>query len=284
VTHSRFRVVLALSFAAAACAVDEGDPDDTLDDRSANDISPGLPFATYYIVTHIDQRDCAWPMCGGVFVKEVNKKLTQCADGSYANECHVAETDFSALGLSPALEAKLDEAWQNGGALLRGDLFQDFQPYLPPIDTLAASEGWVGVTGNKPVGVFERLDDSGIVCVTYPCPSFVERILNDGFTRLIAEVDLGSSGATQDQVDAGFAELFATGILAVGSETTITGPAGTMPGFAANEFYTRIDGDYVGEPCGDAICGGGTVCCSAECGLCVEEGQLCSVWCPPPEK
>jgi hypothetical protein len=241
--HPRIALVAVL-LAPLACQQDDGDPQDSVVRDGEADVF--VPTSTYYIVTSIDTRKCAFPVCGGVFVKEVNQDLTLCADGSYAESCHVAVTDYSALGLPGSTEAKLDATWQEGGALLRGALVQDGGPYVP-VDTLVASEGWVGVTGSEPVGLFERLDDSGIVCVTFPCPSYVERILNDGFERLIAEVDLASSGATPKQLELGYDELFANGILAAGEETWVYGPAGSAPGFAASEFYVRIDDDpYAG--------------------------------------
>ncbi len=41
-----------------------------------------------------DFRKCATPMCGGYFVKAVNKKRTRCADGTEQRECYVAELDL----------------------------------------------------------------------------------------------------------------------------------------------------------------------------------------------
>ena len=40
----------------------------------------------YFIVTRIDARKCAYPLCGGYFVKAVNSPLTRCADGKLAKE------------------------------------------------------------------------------------------------------------------------------------------------------------------------------------------------------
>jgi uncharacterized protein DUF6748 len=280
--HRNHLAMLAVLLAPLACQQGDGDPEDVVSRDGEADIA--IPTSTYYIVTAIDYRKCAFPMCGGVFVKEVNQELTLCADGSYAKSCHVAVTDYAALGLPSSTEAKLDDAWQHGGALLRGTLFQAGGPYLPT-DTLAASEGWVGVTGQTPEGVFERLDDSGIVCVTFPCDSFVERILNDGFTRFIAEVDLAASGASPERLEAGYAELFATGILAVGVETWVYGPAGSAPGFAAAEFYTRVSHEETGEPCGAATCGADQVCCNPSCGVCTSPDESClDVICPVLEE
>lgn len=272
-----------------ACQIDDdtadaefrgADPDEDVD----AEIGPAVPTSTYYIVTAIDTRKCMFPICGGVFVQEVNNKETRCADGSYAESCHVAVTDYAALGLPANLEQKVDAAWVSEQALLRGTLFQAGGPYDPfRVDTLAASEAWVGVTGNVPEGTFERLDDSGIVCVTFPCESFIERILNDTVARYIAEVDLAASGATQAQIDAGYTELFESGLLAAGEATVVYGPAGSAPGFAASEFYQRVIAD-VGEPCGATTCDAGLVCCNPSCGVCTGPDEQClDVVCPPLE-
>ncbi len=226
-----------------ACGEQPLEPDfeERLADGAADLAVP--PTSTYYIVTHVDFRDCAFPTCGGVFVREVNKKKTTCADGTTAEECHAAVTDFSALGLSPYELAQLEQSWEGSEVLVRGELFVDgggaYDPGLP-INTLEASEAWAGVTASDPVGSFVRLDDSGIVCVTFPCPIFVGRLLNSGATKELAGVDLAASGATPAQVTAGFDELYASGLLAVGTPTTVTGPAGSAAGFAASEFYSRV--------------------------------------------
>ena len=51
------------------------------------------PTEPYFIVTRVDARKCAYPVCGGYFVKAVNSALTRCADGKLAKECHAVELD-----------------------------------------------------------------------------------------------------------------------------------------------------------------------------------------------
>ncbi|MCH9688411.1 MAG: hypothetical protein K0V04_43675, partial [Deltaproteobacteria bacterium] len=160
--------VVSLAALAVGCGEQPNEPD--FESRAIGDAADVAtpPTSTYYIVTHIDYRDCAFPMCGGVFVREVNQKLTTCADGTVAEECHAAVTDFSALGLSPDALDKLEQTWEGSGVLVRGELFVDGTDYDPglPTNTLTATEAWEGVTLSDPTGSFVRLDDTGIVCVT----------------------------------------------------------------------------------------------------------------------
>ena len=46
------------------------------------------PAPITYIATGVDLRKCAFPFCGGFFVKAVNQPLTQCADGTWQKTCH----------------------------------------------------------------------------------------------------------------------------------------------------------------------------------------------------
>lgn len=59
--------------------------------------------------------------------------------------------------------------------------------------------------------------------------------------------------------------------------------------FACNEgeapFFDDCGcGCQRGEPCGDAVCGAGTYCCNASCGICAPEGGFCTQQVCPPEQ
>lgn len=150
--------------------------------------------------------------------------------------------DLSELGLDRSLEAKAREAFGAGQALVRGKLTQVVLDEWPsaPADVLVASEIWIGATGNTPEGHFSRVDRTGIVCVTYPCPSFSERSLNTNLSGMLDGISLSASGATQEQIDRGMNALYARGLLVAGRHTVITGPAGSMNHLNATEFYTRL--------------------------------------------
>lgn len=49
-----------------------------------------------YFTARPDYRKCVAPLCGGYFVKAVNKKLTSCADGTRQPECYVASITYGA--------------------------------------------------------------------------------------------------------------------------------------------------------------------------------------------
>ncbi|MGH8633382.1 MAG: DUF6748 domain-containing protein [Burkholderiales bacterium] len=166
----------------------------------------------YYIVTHVDKRKCVSPLCGGWFVKRVNRKLTRCADGNWRRECHVFDLDVSAIGLGEEMEQKVEFLWGASHALVRGSISQGDGGLAYPIDTLKATEAWAGVAESKPRGSFYGVTDSGIVCITYPCPSFTEAKLNTLQSANIHGVELAASGATDQEVQDGFAELAESGI------------------------------------------------------------------------
>jgi len=196
----------------------------------------------HYIVTRIDLRKCAYPLCGGVFVKAVNQALTRCADGSYQKECHVPAVDTSGRGWTDENRAAFDKAFPQGLAVVLGNLSATLDPVsLQKVGTLVVQQGWLAQALNKPAGLFYGLKNSGIVCITYPCPTITETTLNFPATRNIAGIDLAASGASPKQVDAGFqAVADGTGILGAGYHTVVRGPAGRDQQFVANEFYLLI--------------------------------------------
>ncbi len=118
------------------------------------------PTETYYSVRR-DLRRCMSPFCGGYWVRSVNHARTECPDGSRAEECYVAE-----IVLPP--ELTLDSGDLVHGALgLRnypeldvelGALRADFA--LAPVLARAGGRGHHFL-----------VHDTGIRCVTTPCPS-----------------------------------------------------------------------------------------------------------------
>lgn len=197
--------------------------------------------ANYFIVTGPDYRKCVSPLCGGHFVARVNTSVSRCADGTWQEQCHMYDLDLSKLELDPVTEEKAREAITTGQALVRGQLAQVDIGAAWPADVLVASEVWVGATGAEPAGHFSRVDDTGINCITSPCPSFLERSLNTNLVDNLDSIDLTTTSATPEQQAAALDELYQSGLLVVGHHTIVTGPGGTMNSLEATEFYSRVE-------------------------------------------
>ena len=204
--------------------------------QTAEVVSPA-PFATHYTATRADLRRCAFPACGGYFVKAVNRALTRCADGTLQKECHVTTLNTSALSWSDADRTAFEKAFSSRQALVRGQLVALKGSTGVKSDTLVITEGWAAQAGSKPLGVFYQLKNSGMVCITTPCPTLTETTLNYPISQNIHGLDLAASGATPAKVAAGNQALASTGVIAAGNHRSVTGPAGQGLEFVATEFY-----------------------------------------------
>ncbi|MBI2734114.1 MAG: hypothetical protein HYX44_12665 [Aquabacterium sp.] len=196
----------------------------------------------YLIVTRVDTRKCAYPLCGGYFVKAVNQALTRCADGSMQKECHAVQLNTNALGWSGDQRAAFDAEFAQGHALVRG-LLEPAPAGLYTADQLTISEAWQGQgLRNKPLGSFYGVRSTGIVCITTPCPSLAATKLNVIGPVRNPDLDLSLSGANDKQIQAAYEALGSTGILAAGAIVPVRLPAldgGTRQGskLLASEFY-----------------------------------------------
>jgi hypothetical protein len=174
-----------------------------------------------------DLRRCAAPRCGGYFVKLVNQSRTRCADNRFQAECYVAEINW---GRQPQQD---DER-----ALLRGTIRRRGQ-----FGVFRVSEVWEAAGSNQPGARVFRVRDRGLRCIAAPCASHHEATLNSTASRNIAGVDLSGAGAAENLVsDATEAMTSRDGILASGSHSVVTGPAGRMQMLKANQFYLRAGG------------------------------------------
>jgi len=200
-----------------------------------------LPNSAYYRATGIDPRMCPSPVCGGVLVSLVNRRATRCADGTWAAQCHAPILDWSALGLDGSETLALEDAFRAGRVLARGRL-QTVDTPFGPLPSLIVGDAWRGATGNAPSGSFFGVRSSGIVCITYPCPTLALRKLNLAVRRPLHDIDLAASGADPTTLDAGYAALYqGSGLLVAGALERFSGPAGRGHRLVASEFYTPVE-------------------------------------------
>ena len=178
---------------------------------------------------------CPAPFCGGVFVKKVNRPLQRCPDGSHGKECLANLINWSALGLDPETEAALSAEFATKRIVVRGELVLDDSAIgvFPPLTILLVREAWRGVTGNVAERRFFGVVPSGIVCVTFPCPSFLKTRLNwSPPPRLFHELNLSRSGASDEEITQGFDALVSGGLIVSGHLRRIKGPG--RPVFGEN--------------------------------------------------
>lgn len=198
---------------------------------------------SYLVVTRVDTRKCAYPQCGGYFVKAVNQARTRCADGSLQKECHAVQLNTNALGWSPEQRGAFEAGFAQGHALVRGVLAPAPAGFYTA-DALTVTEAWQAQgLRNKPLGIYYNVKSTGIVCITAPCPSLAATKLNTTAPTLNPDLDLGFTGASDAQIQAGHAALDSTGILAAGAIVPVKYPAleGRPPRkgskLVASEFY-----------------------------------------------
>lgn len=202
------------------------------------------PKEGYYIVTHQDLRKCLWPLCGGVFVKQVNELKTRCADGALRKECYVATLDTRGLNLTQQQAADFDALFTQGQGVVRGSLRKVANESEFTVMTLLASEAWQA-QATPPIrpGTFYAVAANGIVCITYPCNTFTQTRLNKRQPSQpvaglqVARLNLGV--AVNEQIDA---QLANGGVIVAGTLVPITGPAGEGSELVARQVYLPVAG------------------------------------------
>jgi hypothetical protein len=194
-----------------------------------------------YQVTALDMRKCAFPFCGGYFVKAVNQPLTKCTDGSYARSCHAVLLNTDALGWTDEQRAKFSESFGAGQALVQGNLAKgDVQGIAANV--LTVSSALQGQTARKPAGSFYVVKDTGIRCITTPCPSLSAQLLNTAKPATTPDLNLDATGATQEQLEGTGPALGTTGLVVAGTivptrSTDFAGKVRRGTQLVASEFY-----------------------------------------------
>jgi hypothetical protein len=233
-------VALASLVGSAGCAATDDDVATTEDDLAANG-NDG-----FWRVVEQDTRKCAFPRCGGVYVAKVNGAQTRCADGSVADKCYVAQIDLSKLGLPAEQEADVLAQALAGNVILRTKGLTTGRVDMPSeadsatsnrSTLLKAVEGWsrlAPTTDSSFAGTVYRATDSGIRCITAPCPSLNAAKINGRKNANVTGIDLGAVAPqpSQEELDAAWGSLATGGFLFA---TTDTGLA-----LAANAVYTRV--------------------------------------------
>jgi hypothetical protein len=127
--------------------------------------------------------------------------------------------------------------------ILRGNIVPVQFPGFGEFGNLRVKEAFVAATYAPAKGTFVGLKDNGIRCITTPCFSTDQLVLNKPKISQVSSIDLSQTGATQKQIDAATSEIFGQGLITVG-RTEVVGnsdPTKKDTKFVATQFYLRVE-------------------------------------------
>jgi hypothetical protein len=265
---TKFAFAAASLVSLFACAPDSGEIADLTDETEGRELSTD----TVYVVTRQDFRKCASPMCGGVFVKAVNKTKTKCFDGTNQEDCYVGEIDVANTG------ATGDEAVTVRSHLTAGTFLASGSIALLQggIGKLVVQKAYEPASSTAATGTFYLVQPSGITCVQAPCPSLRTNKLNGTAQRNITDLDftqLGISAEAQSElVTTAFQNnlIVAGTIKKVGSKVTLNGK---------QAFTTWEPAPALTLCMNDSACGANSHCDFSVCHSNCPEGQFCPAVC-----
>lgn len=241
---SRICFALALSVPLAACTDSSSDDEFDTDDATEGDASkadaPGGTYTFYYVQP--DYRRCASPYCGGVYYRLANATQTKCLDGQKAARCYAASEDWDKLALGEVGMTKVIDALngQHGEVLVRATIgARSWGKELGNFAHLNPTEAWVAQGPNPATGPLAKVEDTGVRCITYPCPSVRERKLNSTVRADLAELGWDQSGATDEQIGNALDKMHTDGLIVAGTRYTVTGPGGEGKARTVSQFWLR---------------------------------------------
>ena len=194
-----------------------------------------------YLTIRPDMRKCVSPICGGWWVKAVNRNKMRCVDGTVSSECYVGTDKVNIPQLTDMQIAELRQAMSASQALLFASLSSDI-----PYGQLIINRAWLSATAQAAEGTFMNVKDNGMRCITYPCLNLDAEILNRNLVKALANYDLTAVGATDKQlVLAGEAIQGGDGLPTAGKFVEVTGPAGVAQGVVASQFFLPLVGEAI---------------------------------------
>jgi hypothetical protein len=257
-------LALAAPILTTACTDqtdDELDADDATEGDASKADAAGGTYTFYFVQP--DLRRCASPVCGGVFYRLANAETTRCLDGKKADKCYAAAADWTRLGLgevgmSKVYDALNKDAFGSATTLLVRALVgsKDWGNGLGTFANLRVTEAYIAQGPNEAAGPIAKIEDSGVRCITAPCPSLREKKLNSSTSVDIAELGWDKSGATDEQIGAALDQMHTTGLIVSGYRTTVHGPGGDAKARSVTQFWLRATDAAAEKTCYVGGCSG----------------------------
>lgn len=182
-----------------------------------------------------DFRRCASPMCGGIYVTEVNHRYLRCPDGKWAKECYVGNVDWQSLG-GNVFDG--DET-----LLLKGEITVGDDP-ITSWGTFVVDDAYRGAVDSPAKGFFVGVQSNGIVCITSPCFSYDQYFLNRRWQTTLSGIRLERTGADKQQIEQAY-NILGNGeaLLGVGYNRYVKELHGRGKVFVATQFYLPVKAD-----------------------------------------
>ena len=254
----------------SACAPDSTEPGS---EENASEES-AVSGDTIFQDTRPDYRKCAWPMCGGVYVKAINKSETKCFDGSKQEECYVAGVDEAKLGLTGDQAGEVAMAIREGKVLLSGEFDQVKDGYA----NLLVHKAFQAQTGNVVTGTHYMVEPSGITCVKAPCPNFTANKLNGASKKLVTDIDLSALDLDDAGQEAIMKAIWETHIIVSGTIANVDTSIGVEKRLSVSEVFQTVE--PITQLClSHDACGAGSHCDFTQCLSNCVEGQVCPAVC-----
>ena len=183
----------------------------------------------YYLMTQ-DFRKCIHPLCGGWWVQRVNKRKMKCADGTKSATCYVAEIEGDYPPEFPVV---------NQERFVKGDFSSKDYENFGALGHFVLDSHYNSATTASGTGRFVGVKDNGIRCITFPCFSLTEYILNKKKTKDISSVDYGDLTTENPAMVAWAQNQIAAGevVIMSGTHRRTTGPAGKGKELVVNQIY-----------------------------------------------
>lgn len=260
-----FAAISIVSLAAcASTGVEDELAGETAEDAALDGKADGAVDGAYtYFEIYKDLRKCASPTCGGYFLHRLNRSTTVCHNGSSRWSCYVPGLDYTDSNLGSDLQSALDDAATRDAssygviAIVRGRFAPQSYTGFGNLGRFIVTEAWVAENDSISEGVFTRVHDSGVRCITTPCPTIGEKALNTSRSANVHGLDWAAGGFDDDQISKLSTEMVATpgGIIIAGDRYTFTEHNQKAKGRTVTAAYRRLVDQtcYVGG-CSGQIC------------------------------
>jgi eight-cysteine-cluster-containing protein len=262
------KAALAISILSISACASDGVHDElageTDEDAAEGGKADGAIDGAYtYFEIYKDLRKCAAPSCGGFFLHRLNRTSTVCHNGSSRWSCYVPSLDWSESQLgddqqSNLIDAAVRDATSYGVvAIVRGRFGAQSYSGFGNLGRFIVTEAWVAENNAVSDGVFTRVHDNGVRCITTPCPTIGEKALNTSRSANVHGLDWAVAGFDDEQIGKLSTEMVASlgGIIIAGDRYTFKENNQNAKGRTVTAAYRRLVDQtcYVGG-CSGQVC------------------------------